>query len=89
MCKQLEADMSGYPVIEQDGYRASVTTQKEHSGRWMAWVQFERGADDAHLKTPAAAPPRRVPNDYPTEEKAVTAAYQFAHERIAKGDPLS
>lgn len=77
--------MSGYPVVEQDGYCASVSTQKEHTGRWMAWVSFERGADPAQPKT-SAAPPHRVPNDYPTEEQAVTAAYKFAHERIAKGE---
>lgn len=80
--------MSGYPVVEQDGYCASVTTKKEPAGRWMAWVHFERGEDYARLKI-NMAPPHRVPNDYPTEEKAITAAYQFAHERIDKGEPLS
>ena len=38
MCKQLEADMSGYPVIEQDGYRASVTTQRAQTGGWLGSI---------------------------------------------------
>lgn len=82
--------MSGYPVVEQDGYCASVSTRREASGRWMVWVHFERGPDYARLKN-HVAPPQRVPNDYPSEEKAVAAAYEFARERIAKGltEPMS
>ncbi len=76
--------MSGYPVIEQDGECASVSTKKEATGRWMAWVHFERGADYARLKGHATTP-HRVPNDYPSEEQAVLAAYAFARERIAAG----
>lgn len=76
--------MSGYPVVEQDGCYASVSTQKEPTGRWMSWVHFERDSDYARLKNHAGAP-HRVPNDYPTEEKAVLAAYEFARELIAKG----
>ena len=76
--------MSGYPVIEQDGECASVTTKKEATGRWMAWVHFERGADYARLKGHATTL-HRVPNDYPSEEQAVLAAYAYARERIAQG----
>jgi hypothetical protein len=76
--------MSGYPVIEQDGECASVTTQREATGRWMAWVHFERSPDYARLKD-LATTPRRVPNDYPGEEQAVLAAYAYARELIAKG----
>ena len=76
--------MSGYPVVEQDGCYASVSTQKGPTGRWMSWVHFERDGDYARLKNHATAP-HRVPNDYPTEEKAVLAAYEFARELIAKG----
>lgn len=75
--------MSGYPVIEQDGYCASVSTQREATGRWMSWVHFERDRDYARLKG-HVAPAHRVPNDYPSEEKAVAAAYAYAHELIAK-----
>ena len=76
--------MSGYPVIEQDGECASVTTQREATGRWMAWVHFERSPDYARLKGHATTS-HRVPNDYPSEEQAVLAAYAFARERIAMG----
>lgn len=76
--------MSGYPVIEHEGHCASVTTQHEPTGRWMAWVHFERGQDFARLKGHVTTP-HRVPNDYPSEEKAVLAAYDFARELIARG----
>lgn len=76
--------MAGYPVIEQDGTCASVSTQREATGRWMAWVHFERSPDYARLKGHATEP-HRVPNDYPSEEKAVLAAYEYARELIAKG----
>ena len=81
--------MSGYPVIEHEGRCASVSTQREPTGRWMAWVQFERDPDFARLKGHATTP-HRVPNDYPSEEKAVLAAYDFARELIARGaaEPL-
>ena len=76
--------MSGYPVIEQNGYRASVSTQKEPTGRWMAWVDFERDRDLVGLSGHRTKP-HRVPNDYPSEEKAVAAAYARARELIANG----
>ena len=78
--------MSGYPVIEQDGYCASVSTQKEPTRRWKAWVHFERGPDFARLKGHVTEP-HRVPNDFPSEEMAVMAAYDYARELIAKGPP--
>jgi hypothetical protein len=77
--------MSGYPVIEHEGHYASVTTQREATGRWMAWVHFERNQDFARLKGHATTP-HRVPNDYPNEEKAVLAAYDFARELINRGE---
>ena len=66
--------MSGYPVIEHEGHYASVTTQHEPTGRWMARLK-------GHVTTP-----HRVPNDYPSEEKAVLAAYDFARELINRGE---
>jgi len=76
--------MPSYPVVEQDGYCASVSVEKASKGRWRAWVHFERGADYERLKS-HVVPPHRVPNDYPSEERAVVAAYEFAHERMATG----
>lgn len=77
--------MATYPVVEQDGYCASVSTQREPGGRWVAWVRFERGAESGGPKTPEATP-HRVSNDYPSEEKALAAGYEFARERISKGE---
>ena len=79
--------MSGYPVVEQDGYCASVSTEKEPTGRWRAWVSLERDgeADNAMASLTAA---HRVPNDYPSEEKALAAAYEYARALITKGQPL-
>ncbi len=76
--------MSGYAVIEQDGYCASVSAQRTPTHRWVSWVQFERDRDFARLKTHFSAP-HRVPNDYPSEEKAVLAAYDFARQLIGQG----
>ena len=76
--------MSGYPVVEQDGCCASVSTQREATGRWLSWVHFERDSDFARLKNHIGTP-QRVPNDYPSEEKAVLAAYEFARQLISKG----
>lgn len=75
--------MDKYGVIEQDGYCASVSVERKPTGRWVSWVRFERGADFARLKVHSAAP-HPVPNDYPSEEKAVLAAYDYAHQLIAK-----
>ena len=79
--------MSGYPVVEQDGYCASVSTEKEPTGRWRAWVSLERDgeADNAMASLTAA---HRVPNDYPSEEKALAAAYEYARALITKGHAL-
>ncbi|MBI2753158.1 MAG: hypothetical protein HYX46_06540 [Betaproteobacteria bacterium] len=49
----------------------------------MSWVAFERDRIFARLKVHGDQP-HRVPNDYPSEEKAVLAAYEFARELIAK-----
>ena len=76
--------MSGYPVVEQDGFCASISTEQELTGRWLCWVHFERSSDYARLKGHVTTP-HRVPNDYPSEEKAVLAAYSHARDMIAKG----
>jgi hypothetical protein len=73
--------MSTYPPLEHQGVCASVSTQKEATGRWMAWVNLERGVDFARLKGHATSP-QRVPNDFPSEEKAVLGAYEYARQRI-------
>ncbi|MBK6321820.1 hypothetical protein [Candidatus Aalborgicola defluviihabitans] len=75
--------MSAYPLLEHEGRCASISTQREPTGRWIAWVSFERDPDFARLKAHAGNP-HRVHNDYPSEEKAVTAAYDFARELIAQ-----
>ena len=75
--------MYTYPVLEQDGYCVSVSTRKEPTRRWRAWVQFERDSDYARLGAHTGEPVR-VPNDYPSEALAVQAAYAHARERIAR-----
>jgi hypothetical protein len=74
--------MYTYPVLEQDGFCVSVSTRKEPTRRWRAWVQFERDRDYAKLKAHSSAP-LRVPNDFPSEALAVQAAYARARELIA------
>lgn len=74
--------MTGYPLVEQDGFCASVSTQKKPTCRWVSWVSWERDRYFARLH-PHAAQTQRVPNDYPSEAAAVEAAYRFARERIA------
>lgn len=73
--------MSGYPLVEQDGLCASVSTQRHPGKRWVSWVSWERDRYFARLH-PHAAQTQKVPNDYPSEEAAVAAAYQFARERM-------
>lgn len=75
--------MTDYGVIEQDGYCASVSASKRPTGRWTSWVRLERDQDYARLKANLAEP-HQVPNDYPSEEKAVLAAYDYARQLIAK-----
>lgn len=74
--------MSGYPLVEQDGMCASVSAQKKPGHRWVSWVSWERDRYFARLY-PHVAQSQQVPNDYPSEEAAVAAAYQFARERMA------
>lgn len=74
--------MHPYPVIEQDGCCASISTHKEPTRRWRCWVVLERDRDFARLKAHPGEP-IRVPNDYPSEEKAVEAAYALARQLIA------
>lgn len=75
--------MYTYPVLEQDGFCVSVSTRKEPTRRWRAWVQFERDSVYARLKTHSTEPVR-VPNDYPSEALAVQAAYEHARKLIAR-----
>lgn len=75
--------MYTYPILEQDGFCVSVSTHREPTRRWRAWVQFERDRDYAKLKAHASAP-QRVPNDYPSEAAAVQAAYEHARKLIAQ-----
>lgn len=74
--------MPGYPLVEQGGFCASVSAQRKPGCRWVSWVSWERDRYFARLH-PHAAQTQRVPNDYPSEEAAVAAAYQFARERMA------
>lgn len=75
--------MHPYPVIEQDGCCASISTRREPTRRWRCWVQLERDRDYARLKAHPGVSVR-VPNDYPSEEQAVAAAYALARELIAQ-----
>lgn len=75
--------MYTYPVLEQDGFCVSVSTRREPTKRWRAWVQFERGSDYARLKAHSSEPVR-VPVDYPSEEQAVQAAYAHARKLIER-----
>ncbi len=75
--------MPGYPVLEHEGYSASISTKREATGRWMCWVAYARDADFADTK-PENLERHRVPNDYPSEDKAVLAAYEHARALITK-----
>jgi len=67
-----------YPLLEQDGYCASISTEEAHGGRWRSYVVLERDKDFARL---ASHPkPISVPNHYPSEAAAAEAAY--AHARV-------
>lgn len=76
--------MSTFPAIEHHGVCASVSTEKAPTGRWKAWVHRERGPEFARLKGHDTAA-QRVPNDFPSEEKAVLGAYAFVRQRIDQG----
>ncbi|MES2950653.1 MAG: DUF6566 family protein [Pseudomonadota bacterium] len=75
--------MSGYPVLQHEGYCASVSTKKLATGRWTSSVSYARGNDAASLQSENVAS-HRVPNDYPTQEKALLAAYEHARVLISK-----
>lgn len=75
--------MFKYPLIEQDGYCASVSAEKIPGGRWKSWVQLERGSDFARLKHEATAP-LPVPNSAPSEATAIEAAYAYARMLISR-----
>jgi hypothetical protein len=48
---------------------------------------LEHGGD-ALKRGASLAGAHRVPNDYPSEEKALAGAYEYARELIAKGQAL-
>lgn len=75
--------MYTYPMIEENGCCASISTRREPTRRWRCWVMLERGRDFARLKDHPGQTVR-VPNDYPSEEKAVEAAYAMARQLIAQ-----
>ncbi len=75
--------MTSYPVLEEHGFCVSISAEREPTKRWRSWVRFERDRDFARLKGHASEP-RRVPNDYPDEARAVQAAYDYARQLIAQ-----
>ena len=77
-------DINGF--IELDGYCVTVNAQEEPTGRWMSWARFERMSDFTQMKTHIPGMRRRVPNDFPSQEKAVEAAYDYARELVEAGD---
>lgn len=77
-------DINGF--IELNGYRVTVNAQKEPTGRWMSWARFERMSDFTQLKTHIPGMRRRVPTDFPSQEKAVEAAYDYARELVKAGE---
>lgn len=76
--------MSAYAPIEHAGYYARVSTERKTTHRWRAAVCIERGSEFTRLKTETALR-RPVPNDFPSEEQAVLAAYDYARSLIDEG----
>lgn len=75
-------DINGY--LELNGYYISVHAHKEPGDRWGAWARFERLSDITKTHIPGMR--RRVPTDFPSQEKAVSAAYDYARELVTAGD---
>lgn len=75
-------DINGF--TELNGYCVSVHAQKEPTGRWVVWARFERMSDITKTLIPGLR--RRVPNDFPSQEKAVAAAYDYAREWVKAGE---
>lgn len=71
---------------EWGDYSVSVYAQKNPKGRWVAWARFERLSDIKAMKTRIHGMRRRIPTDFPSQEKAVSAAYEYAREWINAGD---
>jgi hypothetical protein len=76
--------MSAYAPIEHAGYCARVSTERKVTKRWRATVCIERGTEFTRLKV-ETAPRKPVPNDFPSEEQAVLAAYDYARSLIDTG----
>jgi hypothetical protein len=77
-------DINGF--LEIGGYFVTVTAHKEPAGRWVSWARFERASDFTDKKTSIPGIRRRVPNDFPTQEKSVEAGYQYARQLVETGD---
>lgn len=77
-------DIQGF--IEVGDFCVNVFAQKDHKDRWVAWVRFERMSDIKSMKTRIQGVRRRVPTDFPSQEKAVSAAYEQAREWVKTGD---
>ena len=72
--------------VELDGYGVTVTAQKEPTGRWISSARFERVNDLTPMKTHIPGMRRRVPNDFPSQEKALEAAYDYARALVEAKD---
>jgi hypothetical protein len=77
-------DINGF--LEVGGYFVSVTPHKEPTARWVSWVRFERASDFTEQKTSIAGIRKRVPHDFPSQEKAVEAGYEYARQLVDAGD---
>lgn len=77
-------DIDGF--VELGDFYVSVHWQKKPTGRWMAWARFELVSDFKEMKTHIRGIRRRVPNDFPSQEKAMEAAYDFARTLVKTGE---
>jgi hypothetical protein len=83
---EMEETMDTNWFVELDGYGVSVPTQREPTGRWISWVRFERMSDIKDMKTHIPGMRRRVPTDFPSQEKAIEAAYEYARGLVKAAD---
>jgi len=72
--------------LEIGGYFVTVTAHHEPNGRWVSWARFERASDFTDKKTSIPGIRKRVSNDFPSQEKSVEAAYQYARLLVDAGD---
>lgn len=74
--------MYHYPMVEQDGFCAFVSATRGPASRWKAQVIVERDSVYARLRKHTTEPVP-VPNSYPSEERAIEAAYAHARRLIS------